>query len=141
MGENDKAIKTLDYYLKLDKSNEAAYEAVGCAWFRKRDFQKSVYYLTIADKICPYNSSILRNLGIALDRAGDEKKAIEYLLQSEVYDPDDYKTLYGLAIIYQRCNKWVESEKYLQLLLLKSIPDDLRLLAIRDLEIIKILHH
>ena len=38
IGENDRAIKALNFCLRNNEYNAAAWEALGCAWLRKNDY-------------------------------------------------------------------------------------------------------
>ncbi|RKX95504.1 MAG: hypothetical protein DRZ90_10185, partial [Spirochaetes bacterium] len=63
-GENNKAIKALLHYVRNDKTNPYAWEALGCARFRTGNLEKAKKHLQRSLNLMPENPSSLRNLGI-----------------------------------------------------------------------------
>ena len=96
-GENDKAIKTLDYYMTKNRSNSEAWEALGCAWFKKGDLVRAEEYLLRAESLAPESPSVLRNIGVLFGIQNKPDESHNYIMRSYELNPYDYRTLYALT--------------------------------------------
>jgi Flp pilus assembly protein TadD len=100
-GENDKAIKALDFYTAREQNSAEAWEALGCAYLRKGEYTSAEEYLLRAQGLAPDNASILRNLSVLLSRTDRGDRSLSLLERAHELDGSDYLTTYALAIAYR----------------------------------------
>ncbi len=125
-GENDKAIKALNYCLSKNEYNAAAWEALGCAWMRKNMLDKAEDSLEMAIKLEPGNWSVKRNIGVLNILKRDYKKAKEYLESARERKPEDYKAIYALIYTYINLKDCQGAEKLIFIIQTLEIPSDVR---------------
>ncbi|MFW5644000.1 MAG: tetratricopeptide repeat protein, partial [Alkalispirochaeta sp.] len=99
-GENDKAIRTLNYYVTRDDRNPEAWEALGCAHLRKHEYDEAEEYLNRARIFAPENASILRNMSVLLSRTGRGRESLSLLKRAHELDPNDYLAAFALGQVY-----------------------------------------
>ncbi len=99
-GENDKAIKALGYYVSREKETAEAWEALGCAYLRKREYREAEDHLRHARSCAPRNASVLRNLSVLLSRTERGSEAFQLLKEAHELDGSDYLTTFALASTY-----------------------------------------
>ncbi len=131
-GENEKAIKTLDYYIKKHKDTPEAWEALGCAWFKKGDLVRAEEYLLKAEELSPESPSILRNIGVLYGIQNKITESHNYILNSYELNPYDYRTLYSLSYSYLNQKKYDEAKITIEEALYLDFPIDIR----KELELI-----
>ncbi len=124
--QEDKAIKALNYFIRHDELNPEAWEALGCAWFRKGSTEKGKEFLEKAYNLNSDCPSILRNLGILEERSGNYNRAFSLLKQSYLMDSKDYRTIYALAYGYLNKKEKKRALEHFTNLLSMSLPDDIR---------------
>ncbi len=134
MGENDKAIKALSFYIKLDDRNPDAFEAMGCAYLRKGSYDSAKVNLERAIELNPRHASALRNLGVLYSLINDGENSYRCLLRSAEINPDDYLTQYALSAAHAFYHHFDKAKSILRKLLVSDIPDNIRRLAENDLE-------
>lgn len=122
-GENTKAIKALEYYIKNDEHNPYAWEALGCAQFRTRDLSSARESLEKAIELLPDNASALRNLGILHGVEGHHSEELELLQRSMRLCSTDYRTLYALNFAFKDTGKSEERTKILNRLMEMDLPE------------------
>jgi Flp pilus assembly protein TadD len=125
-GENLKAVKALNHYVLKDKNNPHAWEALGCAWFRLKNYSKAREYLEKSLEILPENPSTLRNLGVLYGIIGHREQGYALLKRAAVLNPEDYRTLYALTYVHQEFGEREEAIRTTGSLLKRKIPDDIR---------------
>ena len=125
-GKNDEAVKALCHYLDRDQNNPAAWEALGCAYFRKTKFKKALTCFDKALEIKPRNPSVLRNKGVLLGVMGKRQKGYDLIQDSYYLKPDDFRTLYALSYIHKEFGFRVQARRAMEKLLTMTIPDDIR---------------
>lgn len=133
-GENKKAIKALEHYIRNDKTNAYAWEAMGCARFRTGDLEKARENLDRSLELMPENPSSLRNLGILNGMEGYHDTGLDLLQKSVRLSPKDYRTLYALNYAFRDAEKREERSKILDRLIELDLPEDIR----RDVELSRI---
>ena len=131
-GENEKAIKTLDYYIRKHKDNAEAWEALGCAWFKKGDLMKAEEYLLRAEDLASESPSILRNIGVLYGIQNKPEKSHSYIMRSYDLNPYDYRTLYALAYSYLNAKQYNDAKSVIEEALYLDFPEDIR----KELELI-----
>jgi Flp pilus assembly protein TadD len=131
-GENDKAIKTLDYYIRKHKDNHEAWEALGCAWFKKGDLVKAEEYLLRAEQLAPESPSVLRNIGVLCGIQSKVKESHFYILKSYDLNPYDYRTLYALAYSHLNQKQYEDAKTVIEEALYLDFPEEIR----KELELI-----
>jgi Flp pilus assembly protein TadD len=133
-GENRKAIRALEHYIRLDQSNPYAWEALGCARFRTGDLENARTCLNTSLDIMPDNPSSLRNLGILHGMEGHHEDGLELLQRSYRLSPGDYRTLYALNFAFRDSEKAEERSRILDRMTELELPPDIR----RDVELTRI---
>ncbi len=131
-GENDKAIKTLDYYIRKHTDNPEAWEALGCAWFKKGDLAKAEEYLRRAEAITPESPSILRNMGVLFGIQNKIEESFDYINRSYDLNPYDYRTLYALTYAHLNSKRFEDAKSVIEEALYLDFPEDIR----KELELI-----
>jgi len=122
----DRAIKALEYYLSREEGSAEAWEALGCAWFRKGDNERGRLFLEKALGYDGESPSVLRNLGIIEEVLGNYEQSFRYLEKSNKADPLDYRTLYALGYSHLNRQEKERAAEYFSSLLTLSIPDEMR---------------
>ena len=125
-GENEKAIKTLDYYTRKHKDNPEAWEALGCAWFKKGDLCRAEEYLYRAEELSPESPSILRNIGVLYGIQNKAEESHSYIMRSYDLNPYDYRTLYALTYSHLNQKRYDEAQTVIEEALYLDFPDDIR---------------
>ncbi|MBI9104893.1 MAG: tetratricopeptide repeat protein [Spirochaetales bacterium] len=125
-GREDQAIKALEYYNMKNDANSEAWEALGCAWFRKGFPEKGKECLLTAYSLRGNSPSILRNLGIIEEKAGNSAKALSLLKRSYLIDAKDYRTVYALAFGYLNRGEKLRAQEHFERLLTMTLPDDVK---------------
>jgi Flp pilus assembly protein TadD len=133
-GENKKAIRALEHYIRNDETNPYAWEALGCARFRTGDLNNARTNLVRSLVLMPENPSSLRNLGILDGMEGNHEEGLNLLQQSVRLSPQDYRTLYALNYAFRDSGKREERGKILDRLVELDLPEDIR----RDVELTRI---
>jgi Flp pilus assembly protein TadD len=128
-GEAGKAVKALDYYRKRWGDDARALEALGCSHFKLGNYGLSREILEEAERLDDRNPSIERNLGVVYHHLGEEGKSIRRLEQSNELGPDDYRTMYALAMAYMLAGRPAEAEPLLEGVLKVPTPEEFRTLA------------
>ncbi|MCG8452306.1 MAG: tetratricopeptide repeat protein [Spirochaetales bacterium] len=124
-GENEKAIKALEHYIRNDDSNPYAWEAIGCARFRIGELEEAKHCLERSLELSPDNPSSLRNLGIIEGMEGYHEKGLKLLQDALRLAPGDFRTLYALSYAYRDLNKREQRRKVIDQLLDLELPDDI----------------
>ena len=125
-GRESQAIKALNYYNRKIDSNAEAWEALGCAWFRKGFPDKGKENLLTAYALKGNSPSILRNLGIIEEKAGNYSKALSLLKRSYLLDPRDYRTVYALAFGYLNRGDKTKALEHFEILLSMPLPENVK---------------
>jgi len=125
-GENDKAIKTLDYYIRKHKDNPEAWEALGCAWFKKGDLMRAEEYLRRAENLASESPSILRNIGVLCGIQNKAEESHVYIMRSYDLNPYDYRTLYALAYSHLNQKQYEDAKSVIEEALYLDFPKDIR---------------
>ena len=133
-GENSKAIRALEHYIRNDETNPYAWEALGCAQFRTGELETARQSLVRALDLLPENPSALRNLGILNVMEDRHDAGLELLQRSMRLCPGDYRTLYALNYAFRDSHRREERTRILDRLIELELPDDLR----RDVELARI---
>jgi Flp pilus assembly protein TadD len=131
-GENDKAIKTLDYYIRKEKDNPEAWEALGCAWFKKGDLIRAEEYLLRAERLSPESPSVLRNIGVLYGIQNKSDESHSYIMRSYDLNPYDYRTLYALTYSQLNQKQYNDAKSVIEEALYLDFPEDIR----KELELI-----
>jgi len=126
LGENSKAIRSLTYYTEHIADDAQAWEALGCACFRQKDYQGAYRYLRRAQDLEQDNPSILRNLGVLYGVRGQKELGYSLLKQSYNLQPGDFRTLYALSYIHREFGNRQEAIQRMDDLLEMNIPDEIR---------------
>ena len=130
-GENLKAIRALDHYIKNDCSNPYAWEALGCARFRTGSLGAARESLEKSLEILPDNPSALRNLGILEGMERRHAEGLNLLQRSMRLSPRDYRTLYALNFAFRDAGMTEERSRILERLVELNPPEAVR----RDAEL------
>lgn len=133
-GENLKAIKALEYYMKNDTPTTYVWEALGCAQFRLGKLSEARKSLEKALEMMPDNPSALRNLGILNGVEGQHQEGLELLQHSMRIAPEDYRTLYALSFAFRDLKNTEAREKILDRLMEMNLSENIR----QDLQLTKI---
>lgn len=126
LGENSHAIRALSYYTDQIKDDAQAWEALGCACFRQKDYSAAYRYLRKAQDLEDNNPSILRNLGVLYGVRGQKELGYKLLNQSYELQPGDFRTLYALSYIHREFGNKEEALKRMKDLLEMNVPDEIR---------------
>lgn len=110
-GENESAIQALRYYVERDEQNDEAWEALGCAYLRKKDYATAESHLERARKVNPRNASVLRNLSVLLSQTGRGRASFMMLKKAYEINPNDYLTTYALATAYRHLGRSDQSRE------------------------------
>ena len=98
LGKLDLAIEHLSQALKIDKNLVNAKVAIGVAYARKNDSERSASILKEAVLEDPDNGYALRNLGAVLLKMGrDQEDSLRYLRRAVALLPGDQQAWFGLA--------------------------------------------
>jgi len=133
-GENMKAIRALDHYIRNDQTNPYAWEALGCATFRTGDFDRARVCLVKSLDLMPDNPSSLRNLGILHGMEGRQAEGLQLLQRSMRLAPGDYRTLYALNYAFRDSGAQEERTRILDRLTEFELPEEIR----KDVELSRI---
>ena len=126
-GENDKAIRALEYYTVRDSTNAEAWEALGCAYLRKQEYGTAETYLTRARETDPENASVLRNLSVLYSRTERGEKSFELLQTAHTLDPRDYLTSFALGLAYRGRGENEHAQALFgELVKLRGLPETIR---------------
>ncbi|MDA3850174.1 MAG: tetratricopeptide repeat protein [Spirochaetaceae bacterium] len=125
LGENSQAVRSLKHYLQFVQNDAQAWEALGCACFRQKDYGGAYRNLRRAQDLENRNPSILRNLGVLYGVRGQKELGYELLLQSYELQPGDFRTLYALSYIHKEFNKKDDALKCMETLLEMNIPEEI----------------
>ncbi len=104
-GQNDSAIQALEYYVRHDEANDQAWEALGCAYLRKKEYKTAEVHLDRARTINPQNASVLRNLSVLLSQTGRGRVGFTTLKKAYEINPNDYLTTYALGTAYRHLGR------------------------------------
>ena len=110
-GQNDSAIQALEYYVQQDQESDEAWEALGCAFLRKKDYATAERHLEQAKRVNPQNASVLRNLSVLLSQTGRGRASFLMLKKSYEINPNDYLTTYALGTAYRYLERPEEARK------------------------------
>ena len=124
-GENIKAIKALEYYTGRIQDNPRAWEALGCAYFRRKDYAAAYRHFREAQKLAPENPSVLRNMGVLFGVKGEREMGYDMLKRALEMSPCDYRTLYALSYVHREFDKRDEARETMQLLMDMDIPEEI----------------
>ncbi len=133
-GEAEKALKALEFYLRRWDREPKVLEALGCAHFKVGNYGTSRKLLEEAEACDPDCASIERNMGVVYHKLGDVEKSFRCLQHSNELVPDDYRTMYALAMAYLEFNRTAEAKELLKEMLNLPIPEDFRKIAKKHLE-------
>lgn len=122
-GENDKAVKALSFYL-MRVETAYAWEALGCANFRLRNYQKALECFNRSAELDGDSPSLLRNMGILHGMTGDNGKCYNLLLQSYEKNQTDFRTLYALSYVHLEFGAKDKARKIMEELLTMNIPEE-----------------
>ncbi len=100
-GRNAEAVDALRFYLKHDEENSEAWEAIGCALLRQKEFDEAEACFKRAIDIAPENASVLRNYSVLLSQTERGGESYRLLRKSHALDPDDFLTKFALAASYR----------------------------------------
>lgn len=125
-GEDEKAIRALEYVLSKDDQNPYAWEALGCASFRSDNNSYAKECLNRALELMPENPTSLRNLGIICGIEGRHQEGLDLLRKSVRLAPDDYRTLYALNFTFRDTGEKKRRSQVLDRLKKLELPDDIR---------------
>ncbi len=128
-GEEMKALKALEFYLRRWDRNPKVLEALGCAHFKLGNYGTSRNLLEEAEACDPDCASIERNMGVVYHKLGDVEKSFRCLQHSNELVPDDYRTMYALAMAYLEYHRSAEAKELLKEMLKLPIPEDFRKIA------------
>ena len=134
MGFNRKAIRTLEYYLKLDTKNPDVYEALGCAYYRIDEYDMARELFLFSLRLDHEHSSALRNLGVTYSRMKDIRRSYKYIQKSLNLDPEDYRTLYALSSLLIFLGDKKRALSLLDQLNEMDLPEDFRDLVEKQLK-------
>jgi tetratricopeptide (TPR) repeat protein len=110
-GQNDSAIQALEYYVQQDQESDEAWEALGCAFLRKKDYATAERHLEQAKRVNPQNASVLRNLSVLFSQTGRGRASFLMLKKSYEINPNDYLTTYALGTAYRYLERSEEARK------------------------------
>ncbi|MFW5696136.1 MAG: tetratricopeptide repeat protein [Alkalispirochaeta sp.] len=113
-GRNDSAIQALSYYVQHDDENDEAWEALGCAYLRKKDYRAAEKHLEHARALNSQNASVLRNLSVLFSETGRGRKSYATLTKAYDLNPNDYLTTYALATAYRYLQRPEEARTLLE---------------------------
>lgn len=133
-GKLNGAVKALNYYLNREKGNSAAWEAMGCTYFRQKKYRMARDYLEKALELTPENPSVLRNLGILYTLIGKSISGRKMIEKSHRIEDQDYKTLYALVYVHYEEKEVTKARQYLAQMLEMEIPEEIR----KEAELLKI---
>ena len=125
-GENQKAIRALEHYVRNDSGNPYAWEALGCARFRTGDLVNARIHLEKSIELLPDNPSSLRNLGILEGMEGRNGDGLELLQKSFRLASDDYRTLYALNFAFRDLDRKAERMRILDRMAELEMPEEIR---------------
>ena len=80
------------HYLEKNSENTSAWEALGCAYFRKKRYERATECFEKALDLDPHHSSTLRNMGVLKGVMGFKQEGYEMVLRSYNLKPDDFRT-------------------------------------------------
>jgi len=130
-GRNEAAIQTIRFYLQHDRENDEAWEAMGCAHLRRKEFDEAERCFKQAIEIAPENASVLRNYSILLGQTERGRESYRMLRKSHNLNPDDFLTKFALAAAYRYLGRRDEAlELYRDIQDLERLPERFR----RDIE-------
>lgn len=130
-GRNEAAIQAIGFYLKHDQNNAEAWEAIGCAHLRRKEFDDAERCFKQAIEIAPENASVLRNYSILLGQTDRGRESYRMLRKSHAINPDDFLTTFALAAAYRFLGRRDEAlELYREIQDIERLPDRFR----RDIE-------
>lgn len=127
-GRNEAALQALSFYLRHDQDNGDAWEAIGCAHLRSKEFDRAEECFQRAIEIDPENASVLRNYSVLLSRTDRGRESYQMLRKSHDINPDDSLTAFALASSYRYLGRKQEAlDLYGKLIELRILPDQIRL--------------
>ena len=128
-GRQEEAVKALTFFTERIQDNSEAWEGLGCAYYRLKNFGKARECFSRAFSISPNENSVIRNFGLTCMVLQEEDKAYELLEKAITLDKKDYRSIYALSSLCIRSEKYEEAEQ-----LLRNIKDDVLLPAdLKDL--------
>ncbi len=105
LGQNTGAIPYLEKSIELEPGYYSAYNNLGNAYGRLKQFDKAIEYYqqaaVLAEEDGPTYMKVCANLGNAYSKMGEHEKAIGFLGQAIALQPDDAELYYNLANIYK----------------------------------------
>jgi tetratricopeptide (TPR) repeat protein len=130
-GDNEKAIEALRFYIKHDEENDEAWEALGCAYLRRKQYERAESSFKRAIDVNPENASVLRNYSVLLSQTDRNRGSYRMLRRSPALNPNDYLTTFALAAAYRYLGRRDEAlELYEKLNQISKLPESVR----RDIE-------
>ncbi|MEX2443533.1 MAG: tetratricopeptide repeat protein [Alkalispirochaeta sp.] len=113
-GHNDSAIQALSYYVQHDEENDEAWEALGCAYLRRKEYATAEDHLQRARGLNSTNASVLRNLSVLFSETGRGRESYDTLTKAYELNPNDYLTTYALATAYRYLERPQEARTLLE---------------------------
>ena len=126
-GKNVPAIQALGFYVKHNDASDEAWEALGCAHLRRKEYENAERCFQRAIDLNPRNASVMRNYSVLLNRTDRYRESYRMLRRSHALNPDDYLTKYALAAAYRYLGRGEESlKRYESLNEVSSLPSAIR---------------
>ncbi|RKW20539.1 hypothetical protein D8B46_09445, partial [Candidatus Gracilibacteria bacterium] len=97
-GELDKALKSINFALDLNKESATGNYLKGFILLSKDKVEESIKYLEKSNSIMGNNAEVLRNLGWAYTMAGNTDKGITILRRALIISPNDELIVEDLAM-------------------------------------------
>ncbi|ATU05781.1 hypothetical protein BKN14_05090 [Candidatus Gracilibacteria bacterium HOT-871] len=97
-GELDKALKSVNFALDLNKESATGNYLKGFILLSKDKVEESIKYLEKSNSIMGNNAEVLRNLGWAYTMAGNTDKGITILRRALIISPNDELIVEDLAM-------------------------------------------
>lgn len=131
--DNHAALRTLEYYFKQGGDDAEAYEAMGCALLRTKEFGPAEDSFRRSLDRRPGQGSVYRNLGILYSQTGRPRECYNALQQAQHFNPGDILTLYALSSVQLYFGNYDEAKDTLGQLLGEHVPEEIREFARRSL--------
>lgn len=126
-GRNAAALQALRFYLRHDEKNCEAWEAIGCAHLRRKEYDEAERCFERAMDLDPENASVLRNYSVLLSRTDRGRESYLTLRKSRGLNPNDLLTTFALASACRFLGRDNEAlELYRELSAFPDLPERVR---------------
>ena len=105
LGEFQSAIPKLERVLQTEPNSAVAYEQLGTAWTRLKNYEKALPILRKAIELEPKSGLTQYQFGLALFETGDWKESAVHFEQAVKFNPRWVDAHFSLAAVYARTDR------------------------------------